>query len=92
MIAPTTPEAEAVEGQESSAPAVLVEPIAVNAEGAGRLLGVSGRTFQRMHAAGETPAPVLVGSRRRWIVSELRGWAAARCPGRERWEARREDA
>ena len=57
---------------------VVVEPLLV--------CGISGRSWQRMHAAGETPGPVRCGSRRRWRLDELREWAAAGCPSRERWE------
>ena len=69
---------------------LVAEPLLVNAELAGRLCGVSGRTWQRMCSAGETPAPIRCGSRRRWNLdgpTGLRGWVVSGCPSRHRWEA-----
>ena len=59
----------------------------VSAESAGRLHDLSERSWWRMNAAGEVPAPVLVGTRsRRWDVAELRAWNQAGRPSRAKWE------
>ena len=67
--------------------ALAVEPILVGSGLAGRLCGVSGRTWTRLVAASEVPRPVRLGRLRRWRIDELKRWAAAGCPSRERWES-----
>ena len=66
---------------------LLLDAVLVGDNAAGRICGVSGRTWRRMTAAGETPSPVRLGRLRRWSVEELRAWAASGCPSRERWQA-----
>ena len=67
---------------------VILDAVLVGDNAAGRICGVSGRTWRRMASAGETPAPVRLGGKlRRWRVDELKRWAEARCPSRERWES-----
>jgi hypothetical protein len=65
---------------------VVVEPLLVGSALAGKLVGVSARSWQRMHSASETPAPLRVAGKRLWSVAILRAWCAAGCPSRSRWE------
>lgn len=65
---------------------VAVEPIAVGAEVAGRMFGMSGRAWQRLAAVSEVPAPLLLGGKRLWTVEVLKRWAAAGCPTGARWK------
>ncbi len=66
---------------------VILDAVLVGDNAAGRICGISGRTWRRMASAGETPAPVRLGRLRRWSVEELRAWAASGCPSRARWQA-----
>ncbi len=63
-------------------------PVAVAGPAAGRLIGVSARTWHRMDQAGLIPRPsIRVGSRIvRWSVAEIGRWIEAGAPGRVRWE------
>ncbi len=67
--------------------AVQVEPLLVDSEVAGRLLGISGRAFRQLCDSGRIgPMPVDLGLRRRlWSVAELRDWIKAGAPPRGRW-------
>jgi predicted DNA-binding transcriptional regulator AlpA len=47
------------------------------------------RTVRTWDAAGKLPAPVRIGGRVVWRVSEIRAWLDAGAPDRETWEARR---
>jgi len=62
-------------------------PIAVRAEEAAELFGVSRATWFRLHAAGLVPKPIELGGAVRWSVRELEEWTDAGCPPRERWES-----
>jgi len=64
-------------------------PLAVDARGLGRLLGVAERTVRTMNSAGRIPRPVALGRRRVWCVSEVLRWLEAGAPERARWEAMR---
>jgi predicted DNA-binding transcriptional regulator AlpA len=67
------------------APAVTA--LAVSAEGAARLCGVSRSQWWKLHSAGKVPLPVYLGSKApRWRVDELRAWLAAGCPNRQEWQ------
>lgn len=68
------------------ATATQLEPLAVDADGAGRLVGVSGRTWRRMNAGGLVPRPVRLAGSVRWRVDELRRWVDAGAPSRSKWE------
>ncbi|WP_439623995.1 helix-turn-helix transcriptional regulator [Gemmata sp.] len=47
------------------------------------------RTVRTWDAAGKLPAPVRIGGRVVWRVSEIRAWLDAGAPDRETWESRR---
>ena len=69
-------------------PIILIgEVLLVGAEGAGMLIGVSGRQWYRLDAEGLVPPAVVIGNQRRWSMSVLRAWAASGAPSRERWAA-----
>ncbi len=54
--------------------------IAVPAEEAARLVSVSRRHWYYLVAQGRVPEPVKFGGSVRWIVADLRRWAADGCP------------
>ena len=60
-------------------------PIAVDATAAAVLFGLSKRTWLRMNADEEIPAPRQIRGLR-WDVAELRAWSAANCPVRAEWQ------
>ena len=69
-------------------PAILtVEPLMVGSALAGRLIGLSARSWQRMASAGLAPAPARIGRKRLWRLSDLRSWVACGCPAAERFAA-----
>jgi predicted DNA-binding transcriptional regulator AlpA len=51
--------------------------------------GLSPATWDRLCAAGKTPAPLRLGGALVWRVAELASWVEAGCPPRAEWEARR---
>lgn len=67
-------------------------PIAVDAAGAAALFHLSPRAWWRAHSAGKVPLPIRVAGGRavRWRLDELRAWAEAGCPPREKWQELRE--
>ena len=60
----------------------------VDAREAGDVVGVNERTWRRLDATGQVPAPVKIGRLNRWRLKELAAWVRAGCPDREAWEAR----
>ena len=73
-------------GELDQAEATVAAPIAVAAKTAGELFGVGERSWRKYDAAGLVPRPVRLNGAVRWVVSELREWARAKCPGRQQWE------
>lgn len=67
--------------------AVQAEPLLVSAKGAARLCGISERLWRSWDSAGRCPEAVMSGGCKRWLFDELKSWAAARAPSRERWAA-----
>ena len=53
----------------------------------GNMLGTTVKTVRKMDRRGALPEPIVIGSRRKWRVEELRAWLAAGAPGREKWRA-----
>jgi predicted DNA-binding transcriptional regulator AlpA len=71
-----------------TSPSTTNEPLAVDAKGAARLLGISVSHFFELRAAGKVgPTPFRLGRSVRYKILELREWVEAGCPGRERWAA-----
>ncbi len=66
--------------------ALTVEPVLLDADAAGAVCGVSGRTWRRWSAQGLTPRPLRIGRRVRWRLDEIRSWASCGAPPRVRWE------
>ncbi len=66
---------------------IVAEPLLVGSALAGRLVGMSGRSWQRLSAADAVPEPVRLGKRRLWRLDDLRAWVGCGCPSRERFEA-----
>jgi hypothetical protein len=58
-----------------------LRPLMVDATGAGRLLGCSARSVRRMRAAGEMPAPCVLGSgdMTLWRVADLEEFVRCGC-------------
>jgi len=64
----------------------VVEPEALPAAAAARLLGISRSQFFKLHSAGKIPMPVYLTPRcPRWLRAELLAWLAAACPDRLTW-------
>lgn len=76
------------EAQEPAVSGVVLQatPLLVPAPAAALLCGVSERTWRKFDRCGRVPSPLRWGKRRLWCVEELRRWAAAGCPPRERWK------
>lgn len=66
-----------------------LKPLAVDARGLAGLLCCGLRTVRTWDAAGKLPAPIRIGGRVVWRVSEIRAWLAAGAPDRAEWEARK---
>ena len=63
-----------------------VEPEALPAVHAARLLGICRAQFFKLHSAGKVPLPVyLTPLCPRWRRAELLAWLAAECPDRQTW-------
>ncbi len=68
---------------------VQIEPIFVGLEDAARMLAISPSTFKaldRKGGIGPMPARIQTVKRTLYRVDELRRWAMAGCPIRERWQ------
>ncbi len=64
-------------------------PLLIDGKELARLLGVSPGTIERMKAAGELPAHVVLsGNCHRWNREEIRRWVEAGCPPQKEWRAR----
>lgn len=57
-------------------------PLLVGRDDAAALVGVSVATWDRLTAAGKTPAPVKLGGRVLWRTSDLELWTDLGCPDR----------
>jgi predicted DNA-binding transcriptional regulator AlpA len=62
-------------------------PLVVDARRLAGMLGCGLRTVRTWDAAGKLPAPVRIGGRVVWRVSEIRAWLDAGAPDRETWAA-----
>jgi predicted DNA-binding transcriptional regulator AlpA len=60
-------------------------PLAVDAQTAAGMFGVSVRHWRALHQSGLCPLPIRMGHSLRWRIDELRQWLAAGCPTCERW-------
>ena len=64
-------------------------PLLLTAKQAAAMCGKSLRTWRTWDAAGWIPRPMRIGRSTLWRAQELRDWAAAGCPRRDEWEARK---
>ncbi|MCJ7729799.1 MAG: AlpA family transcriptional regulator [Sedimentisphaerales bacterium] len=62
------------------------DKILFSADDAAAALSVSRAHLYSMHAAGQIPLPVRIGKRTLWCAAELRAWALAGGPAREKWQ------
>jgi hypothetical protein len=72
-----------------------IEPVLVGIEGAASMLGISPTAFKALERAGQIgPLPIELGTcrRRLYCVAELRRWAEAGCPTREKWQAMKNES
>ncbi len=68
---------------------VRIEPVLVGIEDVACMLGISTTAFKALDRTGQIgPLPVQIGTcrRRLYSVYELRRWAEAGCPTREKWQ------
>lgn len=61
--------------------------LAIDAQAAGALFGLSERAWRRLDVTGQVPAPVHIGRNVRWRLSELARWARRGCPDRDTWNS-----
>lgn len=64
-----------------------LSPLVVDARRLAKLLCAGVRSVRTWDAAGKLPAPIRIGGRVVWRVSEIRAWLAAGAPDRETWAA-----
>lgn len=57
----------------------MIEPLLVDVPGAGRILGISRAAVYRLRAAGKLPAPVKLGGKVMYRLSDLREFVACGC-------------
>lgn len=62
-------------------------PLLVGRETAASLVALSVATWDRLTAAGKTPAPVKLGGRVLWRTSDLELWTNLGCPDRKTFVA-----
>ena len=67
-----------------------IEPLAVDANRAASLCGVSVRFWWALHSSGRCPSPLRLGRAVRWRTDELRDWLSAGAPPRDRWQEMRD--
>jgi predicted DNA-binding transcriptional regulator AlpA len=68
--------------------APAIDPLLVDAAGAGAMTGFSRATWWKLQVSGRCPAPIRCGRKVLWRVSDLRAWAEAGCPPRDRVKVR----
>lgn len=61
------------------------EPLLIDKQGVAALLSVCPRTVQNMDLSGELPRSIKIRRRRLWRADEIKDWARAGCPCRNRW-------
>ena len=64
-----------------------LSPLVVDARRLAKLLCAGIRTVRTWDAAGKLPAPIRIGGRVVWRVSEIRAWLETGAPDRETWAA-----
>jgi hypothetical protein len=77
---------------EAGRPASLVaavEALLLPTSEAARICGVSEASWHRLKAAAMTPAPVRLGGKVLYRLSDLRLWTAWGCPPRKEFDARK---
>jgi predicted DNA-binding transcriptional regulator AlpA len=67
--------------------AATLEPLQVDTDRAAALCGLSPASWFRLKAAGKTPAPVKLGGRVLYRLSDLKMWVSLGCPDRKTFEA-----
>ena len=72
---------------EAAPPRLAVPPLLVDTDRAAALCGVSPASWYRLKAAGKTPAPVRLGGKVLYRISDLELWVSFGCPGRREFEA-----
>ncbi len=71
---------------DQSAGASTPEPLCVDRAGVARMLGVSVRQVYRLDDAGRLPAPLALGTCKRWFAEDLHAWLRAGAPPRREWQ------
>ena len=81
---PPSPHSDVTAGRQTPL-ALPVEPLALPAADAARLIGVSISHFYALHRTGRLPPPVRMGPCTRCLRQELASWMQAGCPARAKW-------
>jgi len=63
-----------------------LQPLLLNAESVGELIGVSRSYVYQLQNAGQMPTPIKLGTRTLWRFDEIKEWTRAGCPARDAWE------
>jgi predicted DNA-binding transcriptional regulator AlpA len=63
-------------------------PLLVDTDQAAAMCAVSPATWYRLKAGGKTPAPIRLGGRVLYRLTDLVLWVSLGCPGRKEFEAR----
>ena len=69
----------------SSAEATAVaplDPLLVGSDGAARLAGLSRSMWLKLARQERCPAPLVIGAKKLWRVSDIQDWVDAGCPAR----------
>ena len=78
--------------RDKPATVVALPALLVGREAAGRMCGVSGRTFFRLGAQGLIPEPAItIGARKLWRVLDLEEWVEQGCPSLARMQSQTPD-
>jgi predicted DNA-binding transcriptional regulator AlpA len=62
------------------------EPLCVDRAGLGKMLLLSRRELYRLEDAGRLPAPIVLGTCKRWSIEEVQEWVRAGAPPRRVWQ------
>ena len=90
-FAPGRPAAAPPPDAEPRPSGAAAPPLLVGRRDAAAAAGVSVKLFDRLDAAGKTPAAVRVGGRKLYRTADLAAWVALGCPDRREFDARTGD-
>ena len=84
--APPDPSEKPADRKKKPPVVTAVPPLLVGREDAAAAVGLSVATWDRLVAAGKTPAPVSLGGRVLFRVADLERWVGLGCPDRRAFD------